>query len=148
MLLLAGTVSAVKGILYALVERDLKRLLAFSSIENVGIILSASGRALVFHAAGLEFWPCFALAAALYHAANHAAFKALLFLGAGAVVHATGTRDMEALGGLIKRMPVDRRRLPRRLRGHRRPAPAQWLRERMAHLSGAPADRRRSPGSR
>ena len=104
-LLLAGTVSAVKGVLYALVERDLKRLLAFSSIENVGIVLVGVGAGMVFHASGLEFLAVFALAAALYHAANHAAFKALLFLGAGAVVHATGTRDMEALGGLIKRMP-------------------------------------------
>ena len=104
-LLLAGTVSAVKGVLYALVERDLKRLLAFSSIENVGIVLVGVGAGMVFHASGLEFLAVFALAAALYHAANHAAFKALLFLGAGAVVHATGTRDLEALGGLIKRMP-------------------------------------------
>jgi hydrogenase-4 component B len=104
-LLLAGTVSAVKGVLYALVERDLKRLLAFSSIENVGIVLVGIGAGMVFHASGLEFLAVFALAAALYHAANHAAFKALLFLGAGAVVHATGTRDMEAMGGLVKRMP-------------------------------------------
>jgi hydrogenase-4 component B len=104
-LLLAGTVSAVKGVLYALVERDLKRLLAFSSIENVGIVLIGVGAGMVFHASGLDFLAVFALAAALYHAANHAAFKALLFLGAGAVVHAIGTRDMEAMGGLVKRMP-------------------------------------------
>jgi len=105
-LLLAGTVSAVKGVLYALVERDLKRLLAFSSIENVGIVLIAVGAGMVFRASGLEFLAVFALAAGLYHAANHAAFKALLFLGAGAVTHALGTRDMEAMGGLIKRMPA------------------------------------------
>ncbi len=104
-LLLAGTLSAVGGVLYAMVDRDLKRLLAFSSIENVGIILVAAGAGMVFHAAGLASLAVFAIAAALYHTANHAAFKALLFLGAGAVVHGVGTRDLEAMGGLIKRMP-------------------------------------------
>ncbi len=104
-LILAGTLSAVGGVLYAVVDRDLKRLLAFSSIENVGIILVAAGAGMVFHSSGLASLAVFALAAALYHAANHAAFKALLFLGAGAVVHAVGTRDLEAMGGLIKRMP-------------------------------------------
>ena len=104
-LLLAGTLSAVGGVLYAVVDRDLKRLLAFSSIENVGIILVAAGAGMVFRASGLETLAVFAIAAALYHAANHAAFKALLFLGAGALVHGVGTRDLEAMGGLIKRMP-------------------------------------------
>jgi hydrogenase-4 component B len=104
-LLLAGTLSAVGGVLYAVVDRDLKRLLAFSSIENVGIILVAAGAGMVFQASGLETLAVFAIAAALYHAANHAAFKALLFLGAGAVAHSVGTRDLEAMGGLIKRMP-------------------------------------------
>jgi hydrogenase-4 component B len=104
-LLLAGTVSAVGGVLYAAVERDLKRLLAFSSIDNVGIILIAAGAGMIFHAAGLQTLAVFALAAALYHTVNHAAFKALLFLGAGAVMHGAGTRDLEAMGGLIKRMP-------------------------------------------
>jgi hydrogenase-4 component B len=104
-LLLAGTLSAVGGVLYAMVDRDLKRLLAFSSIENVGIILVGAGAGMVFHAAGVETLAILAVAAALYHAANHAAFKALLFLGAGAVVHGVGTRDLEAMGGLIKRMP-------------------------------------------
>jgi hydrogenase-4 component B len=103
--LLAGCVSAVVGVLYALVDRDLKRVLAFSSIENVGIILIGLGSGLVFRSAGLEALALLGLAAALYHTLNHAAFKALLFLGAGAVAHGTGTRDMEALGGLIKRMP-------------------------------------------
>jgi formate hydrogenlyase subunit 3/multisubunit Na+/H+ antiporter MnhD subunit len=104
-LLLAGTLSALGGVLYAAVEGDLKRLLAFSSIDNIGIILIAVGAGLVFHSTGLETLAIFALAAALYHTLNHAAFKALLFLGAGAVVHGTGTRDLEAMGGLIKRMP-------------------------------------------
>ncbi|HEV8616837.1 MAG TPA: proton-conducting transporter membrane subunit [Methylomirabilota bacterium] len=104
-LLLAGAVSAVVGVLDALVERDLKRLLAFSSIENIGIILLGMGAALLFAGAGLPALAVFALVAALYHVVNHAAFKSLLFLGAGAVLHATGTRDMEAHGGLVKRMP-------------------------------------------
>jgi hydrogenase-4 component B len=104
-LLLAGTLSALGGVLYAAVEGDLKRLLAFSSIDNIGIILIAAGAGLVFHSTGLETLAIFALAAALYHALNHAAFKALLFLGAGAVAHGAGTRDLEAMGGLIKRMP-------------------------------------------
>jgi hydrogenase-4 component B len=104
-ILLAGAVSAVVGILYALVDHDLKRLLAFSSIENVGIVLVGVGGAMLFRQAGLEALALLALIAALYHTANHAMFKALLFLGAGAVTHGVGTRNMEAMGGLIKRMP-------------------------------------------
>src|SRR4026208_114580 len=96
--LLAGTVSALKGVLYALVERDLKRLLAFSSIENVGIVLIGVGAGVVFHASGLEFLAVFAVAAGLYHTANHAAFKALLFLGAGAGTPGPGTGDLAAQG--------------------------------------------------
>ena len=103
--LLAGTVSALIGVLYALVDRDLKKLLAFSSIENVGIILIGVGAGMLYHSVGLAGLALLALAGALYHTINHAAFKALLFLGAGAVVRATGTRNMEELGGLIKRMP-------------------------------------------
>ncbi len=105
MVLLLGALSAVIGVLYALVDHDLKRLLAFHSIENIGIILIGAGAALLYHRAGLEALALLGLAAALYHTLNHAAFKALLFLGAGAVVHGTGTRNMEEMGGLIKRMP-------------------------------------------
>ena len=104
-LLIAGAVSSVIGVLYALVEHDLKRLLAFHSIENIGIILLGIGSAALYQVAGQEVLAILGLVAALYHTVNHAAFKALLFLGAGAVVHATGTRNMEAMGGLIKRMP-------------------------------------------
>lgn len=103
--LLAGAVSAVAGILYALVDDDLKRLLAFSTIENVGIILIGLGAALLFQQAALAPLALLALTATLYHTANHAAFKSLLFLAAGAVVHGAGTRDLNALGGLVKRMP-------------------------------------------
>src|SRR5262249_54014516 len=104
-LLLVGALSAVAGVLYAVVDRDLKRLLAFSSIENVGIVLVGTGAAVVFAASALPGLALLALAAALYHAVNHAAFKGLLFMAAGAVLHGTGTRDMESLGGLIKRQP-------------------------------------------
>jgi hydrogenase-4 component B len=104
-ILVVGTFSAVIGVLYALVDHDLKRLLAFHTIENIGIILIGLGAALVFQPVGARELAALALVAALYHTVNHAAFKALLFLGAGSVLHATGTRNMEEMGGLVKRMP-------------------------------------------
>jgi hydrogenase-4 component B len=104
-MLIVGAVSAVLGVLYALVEHDLKRLLAYHSVENIGIILLGLGAGMLFQAHGLEALAALALIAALYHTLNHAAFKSLLFMGAGAVVLATHTRNMEELGGLIKRMP-------------------------------------------
>jgi hydrogenase-4 component B len=100
-----GTVSALLGVLYALMEHDLKRLLAYHSIENIGIILMGLGAALMFLHTHHPVLAALALTAGLYHTINHALFKALLFLGAGAVLHATHTRNMEELGGLIKRMP-------------------------------------------
>ena len=101
-----GTISAVLGVLFALMEHDLKRLLAYHSIENIGIILMGMGAALMFLHSGHSMLASLALIAALYHTINHAVFKALLFLGAGAVLHATHTRNMEEMGGLAKRMPV------------------------------------------
>ena len=100
-----GTVSAVLGVLYALMEHDLKRLLAYHSIENIGIILMGLGAALMFLHTRHPVLATLALIASLYHTMNHAIFKALLFLGAGAVLHSTHTRNMEEMGGLIKRMP-------------------------------------------
>jgi hydrogenase-4 component B len=100
-----GTISAVLGVLYALMEHDLKRLLAYHSIENIGIILMGLGASLMFLHSGHPLLASLALIAGLYHTINHAVFKGLLFLGAGAVVHATHTRNMEDLGGLAKRMP-------------------------------------------
>jgi hydrogenase-4 component B len=102
----AGVVSAVLGVLYALMEHDLKRLLAYHSIENIGIILIGFGAALVFRALGHPALAAIALVAGLYHTLNHAIFKCLLFLGAGSVLQATKTRNMEEMGGLIRRMPV------------------------------------------
>jgi hydrogenase-4 component B len=103
--LAVGAASALLGILFALMEHDLKRLLAYSSVENVGIVFVALGAGWMFHAYGLSALAALAFVAGLYHVVNHACFKALLFLGAGGVLQATHTRNMEALGGLIKRMP-------------------------------------------
>ena len=104
--LIVGVVSAVLGVLYALMEHDLKRLLAYHSIENIGIILMGLGAALIFRVAGHPQLAGIALIAAMFHTLNHAIFKCLLFLGAGSVVHSTGTRNMEEMGGLIRPMPV------------------------------------------
>jgi hydrogenase-4 component B len=100
-----GTISALLGVLYALMEHDLKRLLAYHSIENIGIILMGLGAALMFLHTNHPLLASLAVIAGLYHTINHAIFKGLLFLGAGAVLHATHTRNMEEMGGLIKRMP-------------------------------------------
>src|ERR1035438_901186 len=101
----SGTISAVLGVLYALMQHDLKRLLAYHSIENIGIILMGLGASLMFLHSGHPVLASLALIAGLYHTINHAIFKALLFLGAGAILHATHTRNMEEMGGLIRRMP-------------------------------------------
>ena len=103
--LFLGGITAVMGILYAMMERDLKRLLAYSTIENVGIIFVSLGLALAFQANGLKLAAALAFTAALFHVLNHSFFKSLLFFGAGAVLTSTGERDMEKLGGLIHRMP-------------------------------------------
>ena len=101
----AGAVTAAIGILYALGERDIKRFLAYSTIENTGIIVTAFGAAMIFHAYRQQALWTFLLIAGLYHVANHGCYKTLLFLEAGVVEHATGTRDMDRLGGLVHRLP-------------------------------------------
>lgn len=106
LVLIIGVASAVLGVLYALMEHDLKRLLAYHSIENIGIILIGLGAALVFRASGHPLLTAVALIAAMFHTLNHAIFKCLLFLGAGSVLHSTGTRNMEEMGGLIRPMPA------------------------------------------
>src|SRR5213075_2382878 len=106
MLVLAlGVVSALLGVLYALMEHDLKRLLAYHSIENIGIILIGFGASLMFITLGHPRLAAIALIAGLFHTLNHAIFKCLLFLGAGSVLHSTGTPNMEEHGGLIRPMP-------------------------------------------
>jgi hydrogenase-4 component B len=102
---LLGGVTAVMGVLYALMEHDLKRLLAYHTVENIGIIFIGLGLALAFEANAMPGAAALALTAGLLHVFNHSLFKSLLFFGAGAVLGATGERDMERLGGLIHRMP-------------------------------------------
>ncbi|MBI2717892.1 MAG: hydrogenase 4 subunit B [Rhizobiales bacterium] len=104
--LLLGAASAVMGLLYAVLDRDLKRMLAYSTVENVGIISVGLGLALAFKSSGLDAAAAVATSAALLHSLNHSWFKSLLFLGAGAVLHGTGRRDFDGLGGLIHRLPV------------------------------------------
>jgi len=100
-----GVVSAVLGVAFALGQHDLKRLLAYHSVENIGIILIGLGFAMIAVSHGNAAWGQLALAGALLHVWNHGLFKALLFLGAGSVLHATGTREMSRLGGLWRAMP-------------------------------------------
>jgi hydrogenase-4 component B len=100
-----GVVSAVLGVAFALGQHDLKRLLAYHSVENIGIILIGLGFALVAAQHGDPAWGRLALAGALLHVWNHGLFKGLLFLGSGSVLHATGTREMSRLGGLWRAMP-------------------------------------------
>jgi len=104
--LLAAGITALLGVLYALMEHDLKRLLAYHTVENIGIIFIGLGLSLAFKAGGLGSAAALALVAAIFHVFNHSLFKSLLFLGSGAVLNATGERDMEHMGGLIHRMPV------------------------------------------
>src|SRR6266702_1430293 len=120
-LLIAG-ITALLGVLYALMEHDLKRLLAYHTVENIGIIFIGLWLALAFEASGLGAAAALALTAAIFHVFNHSLFKSLLFLGSGAVLNATGQRDMEHLGGLIHR--------------YFRAAALQRVRLRVAHLSG------------
>jgi len=105
-ILVAGAVSGLLGVLYAIGEHDLKRLLAYHSVENIGIIYLGLGTSLIFLACHAPLWAALALVAALLHTFNHGLFKSLLFLGSGAISHATHTVDLEELGGLQRRMPV------------------------------------------
>jgi len=101
-----GLLSALAGVLYALMQHDLKRLLAFHSIENIGIIALGLGASIVFASQGDREWAAIALAAALLHTLNHAVFKALLFLAAGAFERAAGSLDLDRMGGLLRRRPL------------------------------------------
>ncbi|MGE0092925.1 MAG: hydrogenase 4 subunit B [Alphaproteobacteria bacterium] len=104
--LVLGGATAVIGVLHAMVERDLKKLLAYSTVENIGIVFVGLGLAIAFRANHMNAAAALALTASLLHVLNHSLFKSLLFFGAGAVLHATGLRDLERLGGLIHRMPA------------------------------------------
>lgn len=104
--LVAGAVTAALGVLSALMQNDIKRVLAYSTIENIGLIFVALGLALAFQGNGMQAAAALAMTAALFHVLNHSLFKGLLFFGAGAVLSATGERKMERLGGLLNRMPI------------------------------------------
>jgi hydrogenase-4 component B len=104
-LLAFGLASAVFGVVFAAVQVDMKRLLAYSSIENIGLVVAGLGLAVLFSAYAMKPMAALALTAALYHVASHAFFKSLLFVGTGAVLHATGQRSLGKLGGLIRYMP-------------------------------------------
>lgn len=106
LVLAIGAISAVLGVLYALAEKDIKRLLAYSSVENVGIILMGVGVGMIGIAAKQPVLAVLGLLGALYHTLNHALFKGLLFLGAGSIIYRAHTRDMEKLGGLARAMPI------------------------------------------
>jgi hydrogenase-4 component B len=103
--LAAGLLTALYGVVFAAVQTDMKRLLAYSSIENVGLLFTGLGLSIVFFGVGMRALAALALLATLYHSLNHAAMKSLLFLGTGSVLHATGQRNLGRLGGLIHRMP-------------------------------------------
>ncbi len=103
---LAGAFMALFGILYALLQSDPKKLLAYSSIENIGIILLGLGLSVLYLKKGFPVAGVIALAATLYHSINHAFFKSLLFLGAGTMIHASGKKDLNAMGGLLRKMPI------------------------------------------
>jgi hydrogenase-4 component B len=105
LLLVLGLFSGLYGAIFAAVQTDMKRLLAYSSIENIGIIFAAIGLAVLFETANLRLFAALALTAALVHALNHSLFKSLLFLTTGSVLHATSQRSLGKLGGLIRRMP-------------------------------------------
>ncbi len=100
-----GLFTAFYGVIFAAVQTDMKRLLAWSSIENIGLIFTGIGITIVFHSLALPALAALALVATLYHCLNHALIKSLLFLGTGSVLHATGERNLGRLGGLIQRMP-------------------------------------------
>lgn len=100
-----GLITALYGVIFAAVQSDMKRLLAWSSIENIGILLAAFGLTLIFYTDGKGALAALTLTALLYHALNHAFFKGLLFVGTGSVLHATGVRHMGHLGGLMRFMP-------------------------------------------
>lgn len=105
LLLALGLVTAMYGVVFTTVQTDMKRLLAFSSIENIGLIFVGTGLALMFHTYGMNALAALALTATLIHVAAHALFKSLLFLATGTVLHATGERNLGKLGGLIRTMP-------------------------------------------
>jgi formate hydrogenlyase subunit 3/multisubunit Na+/H+ antiporter MnhD subunit len=128
----------VFGVVFAAVQSDMKRLLAWSSIENIGLIFAGIGLSILFAAYGMRPVAALALTAALYHVASHAFFKSLLFVGTGAVLHATSERSLGKLGGLLRVMPAPAARAHRDFLAPERPCRRQTL-----DKCAAPAKRRR-----
>lgn len=131
-----GAISALLGVLYALAEQDIKRLLAWSTVENVGIILLAVGVAMVGLSLHDPLLTVVGLLGALFHLLNHALFKGLLFLGAGAIISRLHTHDMEKWG-TGETDAVDSRSMPDWLPGDISPSSAEWFYQRMVHLAVA-----------
>ena len=134
-----GLLTAFYGVAFAAVQTDMKRLLAWSSIENIGIVLAGVGLTLTFHAYEMNLLAAFALAATLYHCLNHALFKSLLFLATGSVMHATRQRSLGKLGGLIRRMPWVAGAGADRHARDRRAAAAERIRLGVDAAAGVPA---------
>ena len=134
--LLVGAVSGIMGVLFALAQHDIKRLLAYHSVENIGIICLGLGVGLLGMSYGAPVVAVLGFAGGLLHVLNHALFKGLLFLGAGAASHAAGTREIDRLGGLLKRMPLTGGGVPGGRRGNLRAPAAERLRERAAGVPG------------
>ncbi|BDZ88951.1 hypothetical protein VEE68_33980 [Escherichia coli] len=132
-----GAISALLGVLYALAEQDIKRLLAWSTVENVGIILLAVGVAMVGLSLHDPLLTVVGLLGALFHLLNHALFKGLLFLGAGAIISRLHTHDMEKMGALAKRMPWTAGSMPDWLPRDISHSSAEWFYQRMVHLAVA-----------
>ncbi len=105
MVLVLGLITAIMGILYAIMQNDIKRMLAYSSVENIGVILIGIGLAIIFTSFHIPVLAALSLTAVFYHSINHAMFKGLLFMGAGALLHATHKKNMDEMGGLIHYMP-------------------------------------------
>lgn len=105
MVLVLGLITAIMGILYAIMQKDIKRMLAYSSVENIGVILIGIGLAIIFTSFHIPVLAALSLTAVFYHSINHAMFKGLLFMGAGALLHATHKKNMDEMGGLIHHMP-------------------------------------------
>ncbi len=105
LVLALGLLTAIFGVMFAAVQGDMKRLLAYSSIENIGLLLVGIGLTIIFHVYGKNALAALSLTAMLYHSLNHAFFKSLLFIGTGSILHATGERNMGRMGGLIRKMP-------------------------------------------
>ncbi|HAH3493486.1 TPA: hypothetical protein GGB16_00560 [Escherichia coli] len=132
-----GAISALLGVLYALAEQDIKRLLAWSTVENVGIILLAVGVAMVGLSLHDPLLTVVGLLGALFHLLNHALFKGLLFLGAGAIISLLHTHDMEKMGALAKRMPWTAAACLIGCLAISYPSSAEWFYQRMVHLAVA-----------